>query len=86
MSHGCGYLYFANHGAWMEDINVIVFLDICLSNILKKESCALLSFTLIDKIDEELIATLISNFSEMNELIKEKARLIQQNPRILKSF
>ena len=34
MSHGCGYLFFANIGAWMDDINVLQFLDNAITNFL----------------------------------------------------
>ena len=32
MSHGCGYLFFANSGAWMDDIAVLQFTDMAILN------------------------------------------------------
>lgn len=36
MSHGCGYLFFANSGAWMDDIAVLQFTDIAVLNTIQK--------------------------------------------------
>ena len=86
MSHGCGYLYFANHGAWMEDINVIVFLDIALNNILCKISLIWNLSAFLDETESEFSKLLEKKKNEMLELIKAKNEIISKSPRILKSF
>ena len=86
MSHGCGYLYFANQGAWSEDINVIVFLDGSLRYILRKFCMVSAEYQFPNEENDEYMELFLTSIKEMIALIDTKNEIIQKIPRIGKTF
>jgi hypothetical protein len=86
MSHGCGYLYFANRGAWMEDVNILVFLDEVLRNVLRKMVLLWKISDVVGGNETEFINFLEAKEEEMNRLVSYKAEIFQTYPRVPKEF
>ena len=86
MSHGCGYLYFANQGAWMEDVNILSFLDLALGNILNKMVVMWKTSELFGEDETEFVNFLESKRDEMDRLISAKAKTFKAVPRVNKVF
>ena len=86
MSHGCGYLYFANQGAWMEDVNILSFLDLALGNILNKMVVMWKTSELFGEDETEFVNFLKSKRDEMDRLISAKAKTFKAVPRVNKVF
>ena len=86
MSHGCGYLYFANQGAWMEDVNILSFLDLAVGNILNKMVVMWKTSELFGEDETEFVKFLESKRDEMDRLISTKAKTFKTIPRVNKAF
>ena len=86
MSHGCGYLYFANQGAWMEDVNILSFLDLALGNILNKMVAMWKTSELFGEDETEFVKFLESKRDEMDRLISAKAKTFKAVPRVNNVF
>ena len=86
MSHGCGYLYFANQGAWSEDINVILFLDKSIQYILDKFCMISAEYHFPNEENDDFLELFLSSAKEMNELIATKNEIMQKVPRVGKTF
>ena len=86
MSHGCGYLYFANQGAWMEDLNVIWFLDSAIIYMLEKFKALWNTYSILDNSNTNTALLFNEKHKEMCKLIKIKNEITRANPRVLKIF
>lgn len=86
MSHGCGYLYFANQGAWSEDINVILFLDQSIQYILGKFCMISAEYHFPNEENDDFFELFLTSAKEMNELIATKNEIMQKVPRVGKTF
>ena len=86
MSHGCGYLYFANQGAWMEDLNVIWFLDSAMIYMLEKFKALWNTYSILDNSNTNTALIFNEKHKEMRKLIEIKNEIIRANPRVLKIF
>lgn len=86
MSHGCGYLYFANQGAWSEDINVIVFLDGALRYLLGKLCIISAEYQFPNEEDNDFLELFLTSVKEMTDLIDAKNEIFQKVPRVGKTF
>jgi hypothetical protein len=86
MSHGCGYLYFANQGAWSEDINVILFLDKSIQFILGKFCMISAEYHFPNEENDDFLELFLTSEKEMNELIATKNEIMQKVPRVGKTF
>ncbi len=86
MSHGCGYLYFSNIGAWMDDLSVIQFLDNAVMNLLR-HICIIFSEHEEESENNKLISELLKkSFIKMALLTKEKEDILMKIPRVEKNF
>lgn len=86
MSHGCGYLFFANIGAWMDDINVLQFLDNAIINFLL---CVGIIFACYaeDSENNKIISDLLKeSLIEMRKLVESKMEIIIKTGRVPKNF
>ena len=86
MSHGCGYLYFSNQGAWSEDINVILFLDQSIQYILGKFCMISAEYHFPNEENDDFFELFLTSAKEMNELIATKNEIMQKVPRVGKTF
>ena len=86
MSHGCGYLYFANQGAWSEDINVILFLDKSIQYVLGKFCMISAEYHFPNEENDDFLELFLTSAKEMNELIATKNEIMQKVPRVGKIF
>ena len=86
MSHGCGYLYFANQGAWSEDINVIAFLDESLRYTLGKFCMVSGEYHFPNEVNDDYMELFLTSAKEMTSLIAAKNEVFKQIPRVAKTF
>lgn len=86
MSHGCGYLYFANQGAWSEDINVILFLDKSIQYILGKFCMISAEYQFPFEENDDYLELFLTSAKEMTKLIDTKNEIMQKVPRVGKTF
>ena len=86
MSHGCGYLYFANQGAWSEDINVILFLDKSIQYILDKFCMISAEYQFPFEENDDYLELFLRSAKEMTKLIDTKNEIMQKVPRVGKTF
>ena len=83
MSHGCGYLFFANSGAWMDDIAVLQFTDIAILNTIQKLHVAFSA--LKDEYEKNnLVAQRLSKTLDILNEITPKKFEIYKIPKIVK--
>lgn len=78
MSHGCGYLFFANIGAWMDEISVLQFLD---NSIMHFLFCAGKMFAAYaeESDDNKALAELLKGAAiEMKLLYAEKMEILKK--------
>ena len=85
MSHGCGYLFFTNTGAWMDDINIIHFLDISILNILQRISIAFFAFGTDNEMNSKVADRLKKSIDNLDILFKEKIEILKI-PRVSKFY
>lgn len=86
MSHGCGYLYFSNIGAWMDDINVIQFLDNAIMYLLTYVGIMFATYS-EESVNNKIISDLIKDsFGKMSELIERKMLIFKNIKRVPKKF
>lgn len=85
MSHGCGYLFFTNTGAWMDDINIIHFLDISILNILQRISIAFFAFGADNEMNSKVADRLKKSIDNLDLLFKEKIEILKI-PRVSKFY
>lgn len=86
MSHGCGYLFFANTGAWMDDITVLQFLDNSISYFLHYIGLIFAVYA-DDSENNKIIAELLrESLVEMDKLIESKMDILRNIKRINKKF
>lgn len=85
MSHGCGYLFFTNTGAWMDDINIIHFLDISILNILQRISIAFFAFGADNEMNSKVADRLKKSIDNLDILFKEKIEILKI-PRVSKFY
>ena len=85
MSHGCGYLYFANPGTWNDGVNVVPLLDFATTNLIRKLSVWFTAVALYDKTYEGLAKLLNESAQELYGIMKEKSSLLKI-PRIPKDY
>lgn len=85
MSHGCGYLFFTNTGAWMDDINIIHFLDISILNILQRISIAFFAFGADNEMNSNVADRLKKSIDNLDILFKEKIEILKI-PRVSKFY
>lgn len=85
MSHGCGYLFFTNTGAWMDDINIIHFLDISILNILYRISAAFIAYGDENEKNVKVANTLKKSIDKLDVLFKEKIEILKI-PRVFKFY
>lgn len=85
MSHGCGYLFFTNTGAWMDDINIIHFLDISILNILQRISIAFFAFGVDNEMNSKVADRLKKSIDNLDILFKEKIEILKI-PRVSKFY
>ena len=86
MSHGCGYLYFANQGAWSEDINVILFLDKSIQYILDKFCMISAEYQFPNEENNDFLELFLTSTKEMTTLIEAKNKIFSEVPRVGKTF
>lgn len=86
MSHGCGYLYFANQGAWSEDINVILFLDKSIQYVLGKFCMISAEYQFPFEENNDYLELFLTSLEEMTKLIDTKNESMQKVPRVGKTF
>ena len=86
MSHGCGYLYFANQGAWSEDVNVISFVDLSVQYLLNMLRGLYRLSAASTNADDSFACLLEKKCTEMSYLIQQKKRIIFEIPRVQKPF
>lgn len=86
MSHGCGYLYFANQGAWSEDINVILFLDKSIQYVLGKFCMISAEYQFPFEENNDYLELFLTSAKEMTKLIDTKNEVFQKVPRVGKTF
>ena len=86
MSHGCGYLYFANQGAWSEDINVILFLDKSIQYILRKFCLISAEYQFPNEDNNDFLQLFLTALKDMNSHIEAKNVIFQKVPRVGKTF
>ena len=85
MSHGCGYLFFTNTGAWMDDINIIHFLDVSILNILQRISIAFFAFGIDNEMNSKVADRLKKSIDILDLLFKEKIEILKI-PRVSKFY
>lgn len=86
MSHGCGYLYFSNIGAWMDDINVIQFLDNAIMHLLMYVGIIFATYS-EESENNKIISDLIKEaHKDMAGLISDKMEILLGIKRIPKNF
>lgn len=78
MSHGCGYLYFANMGAWMDYKNIINILDTFIGQTLDKIIKCFLVYSIKDTQNLEFAIILKEKLEEMGALVIEKRKIINE--------
>ena len=86
MSHGCGYLYFANQGAWSEDINVILFLDRSIQYILGKFCVISAEYQFPNEDNNDFFELFLTSAKELAALLDAKNEIFQKVPRVNKVF
>ena len=86
MSHGCGYLYFANQGAWSEDINVILFLDKSIQYVLGKFCMISAEYQFSNKENNDFLELFLTSTKEMTTLVEAKNKIFSEVPRVGKTF
>ena len=86
MSHGCGYLYFANQGAWSEDINVILFLDKSIQYILGKFCMISAEYQFPNEENNDFLELFLTSTKEMTTLVEAKNKIFSEVPRVGKTF
>lgn len=86
MSHGCGYLFFSNTGAWMDDFAVIQFLDGVILHLLKKLGIVFMLYSAFDDKNKIISDCIKEHFQQMQSSCEEKAEILLKVKRIPKSF
>lgn len=86
MSHGCGYLFFSNVGAWMDDINVLQFLDNSIMYFLMNTGLLFFAYAQESENNKKISDLLQSAYIEMENLIKRKMKILMEIERIPKFF
>ena len=86
MSHGCGYLYFSNHGAWAEDITVIYFLDTSLVLLLNNLETLWKVCGVFDERNRAISEKIDGIHKKMMALVDKKIEIFKKTPRIHKPF
>ena len=86
MSHGCGYLYFANQGAWSEDINVILFLDKSIQYVLGKFCMISAEYQFPNEENNDFLELFLTSTKEMTTLVEAKNKIFSEVPRVGKTF
>lgn len=85
MSHGCGYLFFANTGAWKDDSNVIKFLDSSIIFILKKFDIWFSTYNICDETNLKIANLFKEKTSAIRKVIAEKINILNI-PKVEKTF
>ncbi len=80
MSHGGGYLFFANTGAWMDDINVVVALDLFILNLIEKMQLFFKVFK--DENNRRVYKVLRDEYKTFQLYTKKKIEIFSTVPRI----
>ncbi len=86
MSHGCGYLFFSNIGAWMDDINVLQFLDNSIMYFLLNAGAIFFAYAQESENNKKISELLQDAYIEMENLIKSKMKILTEIKRIPKFF
>ena len=86
MSHGCGYLFFSNIGAWMDDINVLQFLDHSVIYFLMRTGILFAVYSEESEDYKKISDLLRSSYIEMGNLIERKMKILTSVKRIRKFF
>lgn len=86
MSHGCGYLFFANIGAWMDDINVLQFLDNAITNFLFRVGIIFACYAEESENNKIISDLLKESLIEMRKLVESKMEIIIKIGRVPKNF
>lgn len=86
MSHGCGYLFFANTGAWMDDINIIRFLDIAILDLFNRISLTFFAFGADDEKNIKIAEKIKKCVDKLSNLFNEKNDIYINIPRVSKIF
>jgi len=86
LSHGCGYLFFANTGAWMDDINVLQFLDNAVTYLLFYVGILFVSFAEESENNKIISDLLKESLVEMRKLVENKMEILNKSGRVPKNF
>ena len=86
MSHGCGYLFFANIGAWMDEINVLQFLDNSIRYFLRYVGLIFIVYAEESENNKTIANLLKESLAEMEKLIDSKMEILSKTKRIPKNF
>lgn len=86
MSHGCGYLFFANIGAWMDDINILQFLDNAIMYFLMNVGIIFACYAEESESNKAISDLLRESSIEMGKLIESKMVILSKIGRVPKNF
>lgn len=83
MSHGCGYLFFANTGAWMDDIAVLQFTDAAIFHTLQRLYVVFACLSNEHEKNESVAQKLKKTLNSLNTIIYQKVE-IYKKPKVTK--
>lgn len=86
MSHGCGYLFFTNIGAWMDDMSVIIFLDNAITDFLFYVGIIFTAYAEEHENNKIISELLVNSRKEMLELAESKTKIITEIERVEKNY
>lgn len=78
MSHGCGYLFFSNIGAWMADMRVVIFLDNAITDFLFDVGKIFACYAEENENNKIISELLLKSRQEMLGLTKSKIRVTKE--------
>lgn len=86
MSHGCGYLFFSNIGAWMDDMSVVIFLDKAITDFLFYVGIIFTGYAEENENNKIISELLLKSRKEMSQLAENKIKLINEIGRVEKKY
>ena len=86
MSHGSGYLYFTNTGAWQDDINVVVALDRFMYSLIFKIKSLFGVFKEDSTNNLKIYNCLEKELNELDSIFEKKFQILSSVQRIKKNF
>ena len=86
MSHGQGYLFFSNGGAWGDGVNISAFLDQATLYVLDKIKIIFFVYSALVDEYKDIVAVIENSLKSLNNLIKKKNEILKSFKMVQKTF